>query len=260
LIWGAGLVWLLGNPRAKSWRWLGLNYLFFLAAMMALHAKDYYVAPIYPILFAAGGIAWERHFANRRSVAHDRVFAFPIMESLLVVAGVLILPMSIPVMQPSTWIAYTKAMHLYKTSDNTENTANGPLPQFYADRFGWQEEVDQVTGIYRSLSPEDQKNVGISCSNYGEASAINVLGHGLPPAISGHNNYWLWGPQGDTGKVMIVINGATPQEMREFYDSVEVAGRMDHPLSMPYEHRNIYLVRGRHKNIVEDWLDFKHYI
>jgi hypothetical protein len=228
--------------------------------MMALHAKDYYVAPIYPILFAAGGIAWERHFANRRSVAHDRVFAFPIMESLLVVAGVLILPMSIPVMQPSTWIAYTKAMHLYKTSDNTENTANGPLPQFYADRFGWQEEVDQVTGIYRSLSPEDQKNVGISCSNYGEASAINVLGHGLPPAISGHNNYWLWGPQGDTGKVMIVINGATPQEMREFYDSVEVAGRMDHPLSMPYEHRNIYLVRGRHKNIVEDWLDFKHYI
>jgi hypothetical protein len=29
---------------------------------------------------------------------------------------------------------------------------------------------------------------------------------------------------------------------------------------MPYERRNIYLVRGRHKNIVEDWLDFKHYI
>ena len=34
--------------------------------MMALHAKDYYVSPIYPILFAAGGIAWERRFAQRR--------------------------------------------------------------------------------------------------------------------------------------------------------------------------------------------------
>ena len=260
LIWGAGLVWLLRNPRAKSWRWLGLTYLIFLVMMMALHAKDYYVAPIYPILFAAGGIAWERRFANSPAVAQDRVFAFPILEALLVVTGVLILPMSIPVMQPSAWIAYTKAMHLYKASDSTENMANGPLPQFYADRFGWQEEVDQVTRIYHSLSPEDQKIVGISCSNYGEASAIDFLGHGLPPAISGHNNYWLWGPHGDTGEVMIVINGATPKEMREFYDSVEVAGRMDHPFSMPYEHRNIYLVRGRHKNIVEDWLDFKHYI
>ncbi len=59
---------------------------------------------------------------------------------------------------------------------------------------------------------------------------------------------------------MIVINGATPEEMRKFYDSVEIAGRMDNPLSMPYERRNIYLVRHRHKNILDDWLSFKHYI
>jgi len=59
---------------------------------------------------------------------------------------------------------------------------------------------------------------------------------------------------------VIVINGATPQEMREFYDSVEVVGRMDHPLSMPYEHRNIYLARGRRKNLLEDWSELKHYI
>jgi hypothetical protein len=260
LIWGAGLIWLLRNPLAKNWRWLGLTYLFFLAGMMALHAKDYYVAPIYPILFAAGGIAWEMRFSNRKPVKNNRAFAFPIIETLLIVTGLLVLPMALPVLKPDTWLTYTKATHLYKTSSNTENQTNGPLPQFYADRFGWQEEVDQVTRIYHSLSPEDQRIVGISCSNYGEASAIDFLGHGLPPAISGHNNYWLWGPHGDTGEVMIVINGATPKEMREFYDSVEVAGRMDHPLSMPYEHRNIYLVRGRHKNVSEDWLDFKHYI
>lgn len=260
LIWGAGLVWLLRNPLAKNWRWLGLTYLFFLAVLMAMHAKDYYVAPIYPILFAAGGIAWERHFASRKSVAGDRVFAFPVMETVLVVAAMVVLPMSIPLMQPKAWLTYTKATHLYQTSSNAENEAVGPLPQFYADRFGWQEEVDKVSWIYHSLSPEDQKKVGILCSNYGEASAINFLGQGLPTAISGHNNYWLWGPAGETGEVMIVINGATPEEMRKFYDSVEVAGRMDHPLSMPYEHRNIYLVRGRHKSILTDWLDFKHYI
>ena len=260
LIWGAGLIWLLRNPLAKNWRWLGLTYLFFLAVMMAMHAKDYYVAPIYPILFAAGGIAWEQRFASRRRVAENRIFAFPVLETALVVVGVLILPLAIPVMRPSTWIAYTKALHLYNASDNTENQSSGPLPQFYADRFGWQEEVDQVSRIYHSLSPADQAKVAIYCSNYGEASAINFLGHGLPTAISGHNSYWLWGPRGATGDIMIVINGATPDEMHKFYDSVEIAGRMDNPLSMPYERRNIYLVRGRRKNVLEDWLSFKHYI
>jgi Dolichyl-phosphate-mannose-protein mannosyltransferase len=260
LVWVPGLVWLLRNPLAKNWRWLGLTYLFFLVGMMAMHAKDYYVVPIYPILFAAGGIAWEQRFANRRSVAQDRIFAFPIIETAFIVFGILILPMAIPVMPPTQWIAYAKAIHLYDVNSNTENDASGPLPQFYADRFGWQEEVDQVSRIYHSLSPEDQAKVGIYCSNYGEASAINFLGHGLPTAISGHNSYWLWGPRGATGDVMIVINGAKPDEMRKFYDSVQIAGRMDNPLSMPYERRNIYLVRGRRKNVLEDWLSFKHYI
>ncbi|WP_213807028.1 glycosyltransferase family 39 protein [Granulicella sp. dw_53] len=260
LIWGAGLIWLLRNPLAKSWRWLGLMFLFFLVGMMALHAKDYYVAPVYPILFAAGGIAWERRFASRRAVADDRVFAFPILESALLLTGALILPMAIPVLRPDTWLAYTKATHLYDTEGNTENASSGPLPQFYADRFGWQEEVDQVTRVYQALSPADQKIVSIYCSNYGEASAVDFLGQNLPTTISGHNSYYLWGPGDATGELMIVINGAKPEEMRKFYRSVEVVGQMGTTYSMPFEHRNIYLVRGRIKNVLDDWLSFKMYI
>jgi hypothetical protein len=260
LLWGAGLIWLLWDRQAKHWRWLGLTYLFFLISMMGLHAKDYYVSPIYPILFAAGGIAWERWYANSKAVQKDRIFAFPVMEAVLLVTALLLLPMSLPLMPPRIWLAYTKTAHLYNSIDNSENEASGPLPQFYADRFGWQEEVDQVSRIYHSLPADEQKKVGIYCSNYGEASAINFLGHGLPFAISGHNNYWLWGPHGVTGEVMIVINSATPEEMSEFYDSVQIAGHMDHPFSMPFEHRNIYLVHGRHKNVLDDWLSFKNYI
>ncbi|MBS1823302.1 MAG: glycosyltransferase family 39 protein [Acidobacteria bacterium] len=256
-IWAAGLVWLLRNPLAKTWRWIGYTWLIFLSMMMALHAKDYYAIPIYPVLFAAGGIAWERRFAFRRSVVSNRVFAFPVYEALLVVFGLVVLPLSIPVMKPDTWLRYTKATHLDRATGSTENNKTGPLPQFYADRFGWQEEVDQVTRIYRSLPPEDRAKAGIFGSNYGEASAINFLGHDLPFAVGGHNNYWLWGPHGYTGEVMIVVNGATPEEMRRFYDSVEVAGRMDNPFAMPYEHRNVYLVRGRKKNLTADWNEQK---
>lgn len=259
-IWGAGLVWTFFNKHTRQWRWIGATYLIFFTIMMTLHAKDYYVTPIYPVLFAAGGIAWEQRLAHRKLVENNRAYAFPITETVLLITGALILPMAIPVMPPQTWIRYTSALHLH--SNNTENHASGPLPQFYADRFGWQEEADSVARIYNALSPADRAKVGILCSNYGEASAINFLGekYHLPVAISGHNNYYLWGPQGQTGEIMIVINGASPKEMREYYSSVIVAGRMEHPYAMPYEHRNIYLVHGRKKSILADWASFKNYI
>jgi hypothetical protein len=257
LVWGAGLVSLL---RARQWRWIGWMYCFFLAIMMALHAKDYYVAPVYPVLFAAGGIAWERRFAASRGVAQERVFAFPVMETAMLLTAVWLLPLSMPLMPPAQWLAYTKATHLYGQNGNTENDASGPLPQFYADRFGWQEEVDQVERAYANLSAEDKAKVGILCSNYGEASAINFLGHGLPFASSVQNNYWIWGPQGATGEVMILINGYSLDEMREMYGTVEVVGRMDAPYSMPFEHRNIYLARGRKGSLLKDWPEMKNYI
>jgi hypothetical protein len=257
LVWGAGLVSLL---RGKNWRWIGLMYCFFLAIMMALHAKDYYVAPVYPVLFAAGGIAWERRFAGSRGVARARAFAFPVMQTAMVLTALLLLPLSMPLMPPEQWLAYTKATHLYGQNSNTENEGSGPLPQFYADRFGWQEEVDQVERVYAGLSAEDKAKVGILCSNYGEASAINFLGHGLPFASSVQNNYWIWGPQGATGEVMILINGYSLDEMREMYGTVEIVGRMDGPYSMPFEHRNIYLARGRKGSLLKDWPEMKNYI
>ena len=252
LVWGPGLVWLLRRP---AWRWLGLTYLIFLALMMALHAKDYYVAPIYPFLFAAGGLAWE---SRRRPDAPTRTFAFPILEGVLLLTGLLLLPMSNPILTPPQWIAYANALHLRKAE--TEKYESGPLPQFYADRFGWQEEVDQIQHAYDALSPADKARVTIYCSNYGEAGAINFLGHNLPQAISGQNTYWLWGPNGATGDLVLSVNGGTPEEMRENYDQVEIVGRMDHPYAMPFEHRNIYLLHHRKKNLTQDWADFKDYI
>ena len=50
-------MWLLVSKAARPFRFLGMLYLLFLAAMMAMHAKDYYLAPVYPVFFAAGGVA-----------------------------------------------------------------------------------------------------------------------------------------------------------------------------------------------------------
>ena len=257
LIWGAGLIFLL---QQKATRWLGLTYLFFLLGMFSLHAKDYYVAPVYPILFAAGGVEWERRFAMRRRVQHGGWFAFPIAQTTLLVTGLLLVPMSNPLLTPTQWILYAKALHLYDSSSNSENASSGMLPQFYADRFGWQEEVDDITRIYRSLSPEDRKRVVLLCDNYGEASAINFLGRGLPNAISGQNNYWLWGPGQQSGDIVILIEDTTPEHLHLFFDQVEIAGQIGTTYSMPYEHKSIFLLRGPHQTIASLWPRKKDYI
>jgi 4-amino-4-deoxy-L-arabinose transferase-like glycosyltransferase len=255
-LWVPGVIWLLISRRSRDWRFIGWTYLVFLALMFATRdAKDYYLAAIYPAIFAAGGVCWQA-LLKRRSTG----WLVPAYAIVLLIGGMIALPMSMPILQPQQWLDYTARMHLRNTAQNMENEATSAFPQFYADRFGWQEMVDQVTRIYSALPAGDKARAGILCSNYGEASAINFLGHGLPFAISGHNNYWIWGPHRETGEVMIVINGASLDEMRKYYDSVEIAGVMNHPYAMPYEHRNIYLCRGRKGSIVKDWPDFKHYI
>jgi hypothetical protein len=254
-LWLPGVIWLLVSKAARPLRFLGVLYLIFLPMMMALHAKDYYLAPIYPLYFAAGAV-WRLPF-NRRGAVRNWLAG---MYAVVLVAGIaLILPLSMPILSPQTFLAYTKALH-FQPKDS-ENHAATILPQFYADRFGWQEMVEQVGGIYNSLPPEERAVTGIFAGNYGQASAINVLGakYGLPFAISGHQNYWLWGWHGYTGQEMIIVTEATPEEMAEYYASCKVAGVRDNPLAMPWEKGPIYLCRGRKTSYAADWKDQKYY-
>ena len=261
VLWVAGIVALLRAKSIPNSRWLGFTYLFFYAIMYALHAKDYYLAGIYPAFFAAGAIAWEHRFARLRGVREEGVFAFPVYESVLVVTGLLVLPLASPVLRPQPWIRYTHALHL--VHEDTETMATGPLPQFFADRFGWQEQVDAVEAAYRSLSPLEQQRVCIFASNYGEAGAIDFLGRlehaNLPAAISGHNNYWLWGTHGCDPNIVIAVIGDTPDEIAQKYQSVTEAAHTDNPYSMPFEHRTIYILRNRRASAPFNWADERFY-
>jgi hypothetical protein len=234
-------------------------FVFLLAGMMALHAKDYYLLPVYPILLAAGGVAWESFYVRSSRVSRNRAFAFPLLESALILTGVVLMPLAIPVLRPEPWMAYARATRLYPVT-NSENHATGPLPQFYADRFGWQEYADQVERIYHSLSPQEQAVAVIFGDDYGLSSAINFLGHDLPPTIGGHNNYFLWGPQGKTGEVLILL-GSDGKGLTDRWNSVTVVGEMNNPYAMPYERRKIYLCRGlKMPPLSQVWPKMKHYI
>jgi hypothetical protein len=82
---------------------------------------------------------------------------------------------------------------------------------------------------------------------------------GLPPAISGHNNYYIWGPRGHDGSVVIIIGGST-KHYAELFRSFEVAGRIETPYAMPYEtDQPIYVLRDMKVPLQEYWPNVKHY-
>lgn len=245
-----GLIWLLAARSARGFRWIAIAYLVFLAVMIHELAKDYYLAPFYPVLFAAGALAWQHAFSASRRTA----WLLPAWCVVMLVLGAITLPMGIPVLPPYTWIRYTKALHL--TSGKTETAATGPLPQFYADRFGWEQMAAQVAQVYDSLSPAERSRTAIFAENYGEAGAVDVLGakYGLPPAISGHQNYYLWGPRGYTGQTMIVIDSNDSyQRLAGQFHSVKVAAHTYNALGMPFENRSIFLCRGLKQPLATLW-------
>ena len=82
-LWCAGVIWLLISRRSRPWRFLGWTYLVFVALMMATRdAKDYYLAAIYPAMFAAGGVCWQA-VLKRRGTG----WIVPAYATLLVITG-----------------------------------------------------------------------------------------------------------------------------------------------------------------------------
>lgn len=238
-VWIAGLVELLRDRESKGWRVLGVTWVVIIVCMLTMHGRMYYPAPAYPMLFAAGGSAFERWFAAVRSGGWLR----PAYVAVLVITGILNAPFAyFPLLSVDQYIAYSRLLHF--GPPKLENHEMGPLPQIYADQFGWKEMTQVVAAAYYKLLAEEQKSCAIFGQNYGQAGAIDFFGAkmGLPPAISGHQNYYYWGPRGYSGECMIVM-GDRRERLEDLFGSVEFGGHVEHPLSMPYQHFDVFICR-----------------
>jgi hypothetical protein len=116
--------------------------------------------------------------------------------------------------------------------------------------------VSSVAEVWHALPEAERAKAGIFAQNFGEAGAIDILGrtHGLPPALSGHQNYFLWGPRHYTGEVMVVIDSPT-HALDDLCRSVQYAGPVgSHPHALPGEQRmGIYVCRGLTPSLSELW-------
>lgn len=252
-IWLAGLWHYLFTKEGKPFRALGWAWLLTTAIILILNPRIYYLWPAFPILFAAGGVRCEI-WLSRPRLEWLKV-AYP---ALMAVLCVVIAPIAIPVLPVETYIRYTEALHLQQPRVETHRL--GPLPQIFADQFGWEEMAATVAKVYNSLPADVRPKTAIFGQNYGQAGAIDFFGpkYGLPKAISGHQNYFLWGPRDYTGESMIVMADRQETLEKEF-DHVEKVARVEHPYSMPYEHFDVFYCRGLKQPLRELWPKVKNW-
>ena len=168
-------------------------------------------------------------------------------------------PSQFPVLSPDDFIAYTNIIHIQPPK--FEHQLQGPLPQIYADMFGWPEMVQKTAAFYNTLTPDQKRNTAIWGDNYGVASALDFFGprYGLPPAIGPHQSYFIWGPRSYRSPDIIKLGAHDDDDLRRLCDSVQIIGRTDQPLARPSEHFNIYYCRGLHYDLQANWPRLKRF-
>jgi hypothetical protein len=241
------------SRKGRMFRAVGWAYLVFLVEMMALHGKMYYVAPVYPMMFAAGAV-WIEKATERRLW----IWAKPALAVAIATITGIYAPTILPILSVPAFLAYERTTGVQQ--QKFENGSQGVLPQIYADMFGWQGMAQRVAAYYHTLSPEEQRKTGIFANNYGEAAAIDFFGprYGLPKSIGNHQNYWIWGPRQYTGESLIVL-GDNERSMRDECGNYQVIGNGKDPLSRPEEWGPIFHCRNLKWNLREMWPRTKHW-
>jgi len=246
-IWLAGLWCFFFDGERKPFRVLGWAFVITAGVIMALSPRIYYLFPAFPLLFAGGGVMWERWLSGARAQ-----WVKPVYVGLMALMGAALAPTLLPLLPPETYIRYAKATHLEQP--RIENQRLGPLPQLFADQFGWPELVATVAGVYNSLPADVRPKTAIFAYNYGSAGAIDFFGpkYGLPKAICGHQTYYFWGPRDYTGESMIVIGG-DQEDLEANFAAVKKVARVYHRYSMPHQHGDVFYCQGLKHPLSEIW-------
>jgi 4-amino-4-deoxy-L-arabinose transferase-like glycosyltransferase len=221
-IWLIGLFGFFLSQRLRPYRVLGWAYLVSYAVFFVLHGKSYYLAPIYPMLLAAGAVVIET--ALNRPQAGRQQWLKPTIAMVLLASGAHLVPITVPVLSPQQFLAYTKTLP-FKLPVTEHSHAAALLPQWYSDQFGWKEIADETEVAWTRIPASERADCGIFAQDYGQAGAIDFFGgkHGLPGAMSGDRTYWLWGPDGYSGNCMIVLDDRQ-QVLQRHWNEVEFVG------------------------------------
>jgi hypothetical protein len=248
-LWIAGIVAPFASKRMAPARFLSVAFVVTAVLVVATHGKDYYLAGAYPTMFAVGAVACTRLW--RWTVA--------LWAVLTAANGALALPFVLPLDPPAQLAKMLDRMN-FRPPPMEKACIGAPLGCIFSMEFGWEEVAQRTADVYAALPSGDRAGAAVLVSTYAEAAAIDIFGKGLPPALSGNNQYYLWGPRGYDGSVVIGV-GFEPSALAPLCGSVTLAARYGtSPYVMPYErNRPIVICRNMRPSLAARWSDFKHY-
>ena len=246
-VWIAGLrfLWRSGRPLWRGLAWAyGLLFVFF---ALTTGSKIYYLAGAYVYLLAAGAVAIDGWLAERPGR----------LRNLLIATGL------------TTAAALPFVLPVLPMADIGPVAALNTVP---AESVGWPQLVETVEVAWKSLPARQRASAVIFTGNYGEASAINILGQGtgLPQAISGHNTYWWWGPGNPRASTVLAVlsgpaGGGGPSAniayLSRFFTGVRAVSTLSNPdrISDQELGGGVYLCTGPRRPWAQLWPELQSY-
>jgi len=226
IVWIPGLLLFLLAADQRHNQVLALAFFILLITFIVFHGKGYYTLGMYPVLFSAGGIAYEKFGTGRLQ------FLKYIPVPLMIFLTLPILPFSLPILKPAMMVEYGSVASGYGLEGalRWEDGRIYPLPQDYADMVGWEELAGIVIYTYRNLSESEQQQTLIFAENYGEAGAVKYFGKAdhLPEPVSFSDSFIFWAPDSIRLTTLIYINDET-EDVSFYFGEVKEVGRLTNP-------------------------------
>ena len=232
-------LWFYFSERGRKFRPLGWMFMSTLLLFVVAQARSYYLGPLYPMLLAAGSVAWERWVEARQ-----RTWARVIQAStwFLVATSALL-----------SFALFTPVAPINSTLWN----AAGKIQDNFKEEVGWTDLVATVARVYNSIPADERRGAGIIAGNYGEAGAINLLGphYDLPSVISGTNSAWYRSFPENKPQTLIAI-GLDDDFLKEHFEQCDIVAHNANPYGVINEesrdHPDIYLCH----HLLQTWPEF----
>jgi 4-amino-4-deoxy-L-arabinose transferase-like glycosyltransferase len=243
---GSGLWFLSAKEQGKRYALVAWAAILTFLLFWVAKARFYYTAPIYPVLLAAGSVA----FGNWRNTAKASTakFVSRLRWTMMVLSGAVMAFFVMPIAPfgGAGWRLTSK------------------LHDQFREQIGWTGLADNVARVYSSLSAEERARTGILTGNYGEGGALNLYGpsRGLPFAMSGTNSFWYRGYDKREPQTVIIV-GLEREEVDANFSSCVIAAKNTNAFGVENEesrdHPDIYLCRGLKAPWPEFWKKFQRY-
>jgi Dolichyl-phosphate-mannose-protein mannosyltransferase len=251
-IWLTGILAPFALRGLAPLRFLSIAFVVVTALIYVTHGKDYYIAAAYPSMFTIGSIAFERAV---RSVAARMAYIL-----LAASFSALVAPIATPLLSPEGMHAYMQRLHVAPQQQES-SFAGTSLPQQFADQLGWHDFVREVGRAYDALSPAERAKTAIVVDNYGEAAALDLYGapYHLPPALAGHNQFYLWGLRGQSPRNVLLVQ-RNVDRLRPYCDDLRMLGATFSPWAMSHENgKSIAFCSGLRASLSSLWPGLKNF-